>query len=225
MLWAMNGNTNNLIFWFLSYIYSTPSLLASLRNEIDPHVHLSASAAAPISSFTWEPLVNSSPLLKGAYFETFRLAHEPMSIRYLAAPVTLTDPTTAQPTSLAAGTFLTVPHNILQRDAALFPDPGTFQPERFIETSTDEASGVVGRVARYGEFLKPWGDGQGMCRGRVFAEREVLTIVACVIKAWDVSPAEKNGTWKLPGKKTGTGVCLPDRDMRVRVRRRVMAGV
>lgn len=95
--WGQNANTQPLIFWFILYIYSTPSLLEALRAEVEPCLVLSTT---PTPEHPWPPHVSqvdyaalgrSCPLLKSALFETFRLANEPTSIRYVARAVTVPD--------------------------------------------------------------------------------------------------------------------------------------
>lgn len=74
-------------------------------------------------------------------------------------------------------------------------------------------------MARQGG-LTPWGGGLPMCKGRIFAEREVLLIVASVLALWDFEPVAEGG-WRVPGMIKGTGVNMPKGDLRARVRRRV----
>lgn len=75
-------------------------------------------------------------------------------------------------------------------------------------------------VAR-SEKLKMWGVGPSMCKGRMFAERELVSLSAAVISLWDVSPTTRDGEWKIPAMRHGTGVRKPAGDLRVVVRRRV----
>ena len=57
-----------------------------------------------------------------------------------------------------------------------------------------------------------------MCKGRSFAEKEILALGAAVIGLWDIEPA--SGTWKIPTMIPGTGVKKPVEDIRVVIKRR-----
>lgn len=65
-----------------------------------------------------------------------------------------------------------------------------------------------------------------MCKGRVFAERECLAFVAGILMYWDLEPAapkgEKKGKWTIPGMIKTSAVCLPDKETRVSIKRRVV---
>lgn len=213
LLWGQNANTQPLIFWLLAYIHATPGLLQAIRAEVAPFVPQQPEGHVAVD---YQGLSRDCPLLKSAYLETFRLANEPSSLRYVARPVTIPDGNCTH--TLAPGTFITLPHAIAQRNPALYADPAKFVPERFIET--DEATGK--RVARYGA-LKPWGIGVGMCKGRTFAEKEILGVVAAVVSLWELEPVG-GGEWEVPGMRPGTGVMRPTSDVRVRARRRVVVG-
>ncbi|EKG15494.1 Cytochrome P450 [Macrophomina phaseolina MS6] len=216
LLWGQNANTQPLIYWLTVYIYATPGLLQSIRAEIAPCVRLAAGASPPrIASIDYSGLSRDCPLLKSTYLETFRMANDPSCLRYVGRPVTIDDGAHTQ--SLAPGTYITVPLGLNQKNPAIWAHPDKFVPERFIET--DEATGR--RVARYGA-LRPWGMGTGICKGRTFAEKEILGVVASVVSLWDFEPAD-GGAWKVPGMRPGTGVVRPTSELRVRVRRRVVA--
>jgi cytochrome P450 len=212
-LWGQNANTQALVFWFLTYIYSTPGLVEELRKEIAPAVRISPAYPPQITAFDVPALTRDCPLLRSAMLETFRLSNEATSIRYLARPVTIEDG--GYNHQLKAGTWVSIPHGVIQKDPTIFPDPQKFIPGRFLETDAE-----TGRpVARYGR-LRPWGMGPGMCKGRTFAEKEILTIAAAIASLWDIVPA--SGTWKIPAMRPGTGVMTPVEDIRVIIRRRAL---
>ncbi|KAK7608866.1 cytochrome P450 [Phyllosticta paracitricarpa] len=226
LLWGQNGNMQPSTSWLVMYIYATPGLLDSLREEIAPHVSVSeADDASPhpyITRLDIAGLQKHCPLLRSIWLETFRVANEPSSLRYIAKPVQVTpDSATLQP-----GTFVTVPHAINQHDASLYPDPERFVPDRFVRV--DAATGQ--RSAPYGP-LKPWGGGHGICKGRVYAEKQIFAVVACVVSLWDFEPADGGGggggggAWKVPGMRPGTGVMRPAEQLLVVARRRKLIKV
>lgn len=214
LFWGLNANTQPLVFWLIAYIYATPGLLAELRKEVAEHVKVAKTDPAEITSLDIPALTRDCPLFKSALFEMYRLCNEATSIRYVASALTISEG--GHTHAIPAGSFLSAPHAVSQRDPELYPEPEKFIPDRFLETDADTGQ----RVARYGK-LKPWGVGHGSCKGRSLAEREILAIVACVISLWDMKPADGR-EWKLPAMRPGTGAMCPLGDIRVVLRRRMV---
>jgi hypothetical protein len=212
LLWGSNANTQPMVFWFLAYAYSIPGLKELLREEQAPYVTFAESTKVPtISAMDIAGLTRECPLTKSCLFEVYRLANDATSIRYISKPINLKDG--AYTHAIQPGTFLSTPHGLHQHDPTMYPDPETFKPDRFLDT--DERTGK--RSARYGK-LKPWGAGSGICKGRTFAEKEIITLCAAIMAVWDISPA--SGEWKMPTAVPGTGAMQPSQDIRVRITRR-----
>lgn len=215
VFWGLNANSQPMVFWFILYIYATPSLLKALREEVTSCLSLSTTSTPPkIDSIDYAALVRDCPLLKSTLFETFRMVNEATSLRQVMRPVTVDDG--GHQHKLLPGTWISAPHAGLQHDPSIFPEPEKFIPDRFLEV--DEDSGR--QVPRYGR-LKPWGAGTGICKGRTFAEKEILGIGACFISLWDMDPV--GGAWKVPGGFPGTGVKRPTKEVRVIIKRRIFA--
>lgn len=213
ILWGQNANTHPVLFWLLTYIYSTSGLLHRLRQEIAPYVKVSHTTPPGIISMDFIGLSRDCPRLKACIFETYRLAVDVASIRYVARPLTINDGSYSH--ELKPGMFVSAPHALRQRDPSVYANPDEFVPDRFLKT--DFESGKL--TARYGN-LKPWGSGAAMCKGRTFAEKEIAALGAAIISLWEISPA--NGTWQLPSMVPGTGVKKPVVDIRVHITRRVL---
>lgn len=212
ILWGQNANTHPMTFWLLIFIYSTPELADVLREELNPYVSVSENGTK-ITAMDQIGLARNCPRFKACLFETYRMANEPNSIRQVEKDMTVPDGNHNH--HLKAGTFVSVPHAIHQWNPDVYPDPDKFVADRFLEVN--EETGKL--AARYGK-LKPWGVGSNMCKGRTFAEREILSVAAAVLMLWDVSPT--TASWELPGMLPGTGVKKPVRDVRVVITRRKM---
>ncbi|KAK3393283.1 putative cytochrome P450 [Podospora didyma] len=213
VLWGQNANTQPMLFWVLVYVYSTPGLVDQLREELKFCVTISHTSTHPeITSIDFSILSRQCPRMKACLFETYRLANDPASIRYVEKPIQVKDGEYQH--ELKPGTWVSVPHAIAQRDPSVYADPDTFVPERFLEV--DPESGKL--TAKYGR-LRPWGVGPASCKGRNFAEKELLSLAAVVLSLWDIDPA--SGTWQLPAQVPGTGVKKPVEDVRVVISRRV----
>ena len=213
ILWGENANTHPMLFWFLAYAYSTPGLLHNIREETAPYIKLSQTDPPAITSMDLAALGRDCQLTKACIFETYRMANEVASIRYVARPITIKDGVHRH--ELKPGMFVSVPHSLMQRDPSVYEDPNRFMPDRFLKT--DPKSGKP--VARYGA-LKPWGSGAAMCKGRTFAEKEIVALGTSILILWDIRPA--SGIWKLPAMVPGTGVKKPFEDIRVLISRRTL---
>lgn len=213
LLWGQNANTQPTLFWFLAYVYSTPGILDKLRQEIAPYIKLSQTSPPDIISMDFVGLSRDCPRMKACIFETYRLAVDVASIRYVERPNTIKDGSYTH--ELKAGMFVSAPHGLTQRDPSVYANPDDFVPDRFLKT--DPKSGKLS--ARYGH-LKPWGSGAAMCKGRTFAEKEIAALGAAIISLWDIRPA--GGTWNLPSMVPGTGVRKPVADLRVLIARRIL---
>ena len=213
LVWGANANTNLLAFWLLAHAIATPGLLDELRKETAPFVSLSSNT---IESIDIDGLLTNCPLTKSCFLETLRISTVSLSIRNVVEDFSVTDPTTKKSQTFRSGTFITVPHVANHADPAVFHEPATFQPRRFMVEEQLE-NGDKKWVARPGA-LKPWGQGHGMCVGRLFAEREILAAIACLLQLWDFRMAD--GVKGVPGQKPAGGVVHPTSDFRVIVESR-----
>ncbi|KIX92354.1 uncharacterized protein Z520_11962 [Fonsecaea multimorphosa CBS 102226] len=223
VLWGQNANTQPVLFWLLVYVYSTSGVLDRVREEIAPYVKISSrkdpdtdNHTPEITTIDIQGLGRDCALLKACIFETYRLTNEPTSIRYVARPITIHDGTYQH--ELQPGTFVSAPHSLTQRDPSVYADPNDFIPDRFLQV-VDPESGKL--RAAYGKALRPWGSGAAMCKGRTFAEKELVVLGAAIIGLWDIKPAAGGcERWEVPAMIPGTGVKKPVRDIRVRISRR-----
>jgi hypothetical protein len=233
LLWAMNANAPNLVFWLIFHIYSNPTLLHDIREEMAPFVKASRlgpkETGLPFSepprvAIDIDGLMDSCQLLKATYAETARLDNSPTSYREITTDVMLSESEEEASLSGAAhprsyhfrkGDILAVPAGAHHIDPMYFPEPETFNPHRFL---VDDPT--TGKKSVDWQTLRPFGDGATTCKGRSFAEREVLAIAAAIICLWDIEPVDRAG-WKHPGHRSTTGVYRPARDMRVRLKQRI----
>lgn len=112
------------------------------------------------------------------------------------------------------GEYATLPHDLHMRDSKYFKDPMKFDPERFIVQNED------GSLSTGMGTIRPYGGGYSMCKGRVYAEKECLSLVAGVLSFWDIEPADKKVGWVIPEQIKASAVSRPVHDTRVRIKRR-----
>lgn len=150
LLWRITTDTSKLVFWNVLRIFSDPSLLAKIREEIASYVRVIVSdpkvtglpiAEPPRLSINAQKVFDDCPWLKATYAETIRLHSNPISYRKLTANLTLTgsdgddrmcldtDKRTYQfvkndVLALASGTY--------HMDPNYFIDPKRFVPQRYL---------------------------------------------------------------------------------------------
>ncbi|KAL6243559.1 hypothetical protein RBB50_009552 [Rhinocladiella similis] len=239
IVWVMNINSNAVIFWMVWYIFSNLSLVEEIRRELAPHVRFVPPEdnglpikEAPRLSVDLGALWAKCPLLKGAFFETMRLEAASMSYKKILEDFIVSESDEdarmlgkSEPQSflLQKGEFVCIPHGVHQSDEKYFRDPTRFDPRRFWSKDIDEEKSASpenpGAKVDYGT-MRVWGGGKHMCKGKTFAEREVLLFVAAVVMQWDIVPVGKGGQWIHPGRKPGGGAVNPVKPVRVRMMRR-----
>ncbi|PWY79798.1 cytochrome P450 [Aspergillus eucalypticola CBS 122712] len=229
LLWAMNGNSPNVVFWHLLRMYASPTLLEEIRKEVAPYVKIVrqesgfAFQEAPKLSIDTDALVKSCPLLKASFYETLRLDSAPLSFRGVTADLTITESAedaaiagVAQPRSyeLKKGDTVAIPHAVLHTDPKYFANPRDYDPMRFISTDSE-----TGQRKANVHTIKPFGGGVSGCKGRAFAERKLLAFAAAIITMWDVKPAQEGG-FTIPEHRPSGAAYLPRKDVRVRITQR-----
>ena len=110
------------------------------------------------------------------------------------------------------------PHGTMQMDPRLWSNPENFDPSRFLVPG-DENKTQMRADPRH---LNAFGGGQSICKGRLFAEREVLIFISGILTVWEFKPAGGKMKIEVPKKYyLGTGSASPKSAIRVQVSRRV----
>ncbi|EXJ93496.1 hypothetical protein A1O1_01888 [Capronia coronata CBS 617.96] len=275
ILWAMNVNANQVIFWLLWYVYSTPGLLEEMRSEIAPYVRIrhpesslsglntttstSSIKEAPKLDIDIDSIWTKCPLLKGAFLETMRLESHSMSYKEVMGDFVVTESVDdarllgkrePQAYVLRKGELVCIPHGVHQSDEKYFSHPDKFDARRFWvkennhndknpagldgddnddknkhddekNNTTNNNNNNDNKHIRvdYGT-MRVWGGGKHLCKGKTFAEREVVLFAAAILMHWDMEPVGNGGKWLHPGRQPGSGTVSPKNDVRVRVSRR-----
>ncbi|XP_026815293.1 probable cytochrome P450 6a13 [Rhopalosiphum maidis] len=80
------------------------------------------------------------------------------------------------------GTKIMIPVNSIHHDPKYYPDPYTFDPERF---SPEE------KAKRQSGIYLPFGDGPRFCIGKRFAELEIKMVLSQILTTFQILPCEK----------------------------------
>ncbi|KAL4804875.1 cytochrome P450 [Aspergillus unguis] len=228
LLWAMNGNSPNIVFYHLLHLYSNPNLLEEVRQEIAPFVKVTRPTREetgfpilepPRLSIDIDGLSNSCELLKATFYETLRMDSAGLSFRQLTADLTLTETeeeaaSTKRPAQsylLKKDELVILPHGVVHNDPEHFPNPDQFDPLRFLQ-----ADPQTGKQRAKFEKMTPFGGGMPACKGRAFAEKKILALSAAIVSLWQVTPVDGK-EFKIPEHKISSAAFLPKNDIRVRI--------
>lgn len=141
------------------------------------------------------------------------------------------------------GDYVVVPHTLHHYDDRYFPEPYTFNPRRFW-VPADAARAFHQPVSALSEkqgreldpekvevtYLTshPWGGGAQLCKGKKFAEFEVMVISAAILYLWDLTPVKtdwkgemvEEDKWTHPGRANKSATARVGREVWVKVGRR-----
>ncbi|KAF1991366.1 cytochrome P450 [Aulographum hederae CBS 113979] len=225
------GNAVSSSFWLLAYIYSSPTLLAEIRAEVDPVVSTEESADGTTNVISVTKVRERCPLLHSCMREILRL-HAPMtSARWVQQDTTLDDTYL-----LRAGSVVQIAGGVLHADTRVWGhDAAIFNPRRFLHNvngtfqvapSTSE-NGTSEKEKEKGSQVHPaafraFGGGYVLCPGRHFAATEMMGFVAAMVARFDIEGLDgKTMVRPEPVKSDFPIVVLkPERDVGVRVKRR-----
>ncbi|KKY15194.1 putative cytochrome p450 [Phaeomoniella chlamydospora] len=198
-------NANSIIFFTIYHIITNPELYARIMTEISPYVYLTPGPNdlpipdLPQLNIKGPELVRNTPLLKATMFECLRLDAHPFSYKKAIEDTTLTESEAdaallgkpfPQTYFIPKGSFVAISHGSIQMDPKYWDSPHEFRPERFLVT--DPATGET--KAEMGQLMS-FGGGSTMCKGRKFAEKEIITFVASILGYWDFEPVDKTKGW------------------------------
>ncbi|UJR11042.1 hypothetical protein I4U23_015226 [Adineta vaga] len=195
LFWASLANTIPTTFWVLHYLFITDNgrIFEELRDEIITH----------------NGDMNKMKLADSIINETLRLIGNIFLMRctYKEGGTTLDlhDGRHLQihPKDLVCG-YPTVFHY----DETIFSEPYQFKYDRFIHLN------------KFPSSYMPFGAGKSMCPGRFFVRNEMKIILITLVKEIELEFLGDEHEQRLGFRKNsvGTGVMLPDRDVKVRYR-------
>ena len=221
LLFGVTSNAIPATGWMLFHILSSPQdLLPRVLSEI-------STAKNPDSTLDITKLI-TLPLFLSTYTEALRL--------YVAVNVTreVHGDFVIDGHLLKKGNTIMAPSWLGHRDSNVWnnlhpnhPPVDQFYAGRFLRQEGDKV--VCSTAGLSGKYF-PYGGGAHICPGRIFAKQEILAAVAMVLLSFEfefvawVNPISKDKEKRFPKTRkgyVGNGVMVPDRDMRVRIKRRI----
>ena len=164
VLLAGTETTAGTLAWTLHVLSRHPDLQREVQQEVDSVLDGRRPAAKDLGSLPLTRRVLSEVLR--CYPPGWILGRRPIEdVRLGGIPV-------------AAGTQILLNFYALHRDAAVYPDPGRFDPDRWLDLDADRLRG----------YYLPFGFGPRGCIGEGFAWSLMLTTVAVVASRYTLVP-------------------------------------
>ncbi|XP_022423418.1 sterol 26-hydroxylase, mitochondrial isoform X2 [Delphinapterus leucas] len=193
LLMAGVDTTSNTLTWALYHLSKNPEIQAALHEEVVGMVP--AGQVPQYKDFA------HMPLLKAVLKETLRL--------YPVVPV---NSRVIVDKEIEVGGFLfpkntqfVFCHYVVSRDPCIFPEPDSFQPQRWLRKSQPDAL-----RAQHPFGSVPFGYGVRACLGRRIAELEMQLLLTRLIQQYEVALAPETGEVTsvarivlVPNKKVG----------------------
>jgi cytochrome P450 len=213
-----------LAFWMLLHIISDVELLEHVRTETK-HL-IKASQDAPVMGFSVPPRVRidasallgpSAPVLQRCWLETARLYSRGQNSWVATEDFDLEGDDGGifkgkEKWRVNKGDWIDVPYWLGNNDGVLWEEPEKWNPHRHV---TEEGKDMIFDTMVF-DAPGLLGMDEGTRPARLFA----LAFVAIAIVLFDFETDIEKG---IPKPQFSAGVALPDGDVRVRIRKRVLA--
>ena len=183
------SNTAPSTFWMLFDVYSRPSLLDEIRNEVRQNaLRIDKETGTHLKDLG--AIRDGCPILLSAFQEMLRLRSNGAASRMIYKDMMLDDKY-----HLRGNSILQIPASIINRHRSAWGEESrTFDPYRFVKTSEKDSRRKAG-------FLS-FGAPPNLCPGRHFASGEILSLAAMMVLRFDISP--ENGRWIAPELQSGS---------------------
>ena len=168
---AGHETTSNALAWTWYLLAENPDAEARLYEELDQVLNGRSPVLADLANLPYTEAVikESMRLYPPVWLLMIRTSDEPLALGgYRIEP----------------GSWIFVSPYITQRDPRYFPNPGSFEPQRFLEPREVE-------IPRYAYI--PFGAGPRVCIGNAFAMMEARLILATIARTYrlDLVPGQE----------------------------------
>lgn len=174
-------NTVPAMFWMIYFMFSTPGLADSIREEVAPLLTRKPDDPDTIT-LDIKRFEAECPLLNSTWMETLRIRNEVVSHRMTISDTVLED---SRGTSyvLKKGHDVAIPTGLYHLNKDVWgEDVGEFKPERFLAGG----KGTAKQLERRNTAYIPFGGGRHLCPGRMFAYAETLGTAAALVTGFEM---------------------------------------
>ncbi|KAI0836329.1 cytochrome P450 [Hypoxylon sp. FL0890] len=219
-LFAGIVNATTSTFWILLYLYADPTLLATVRKEVEAVLERPDSENGK-ARLRIADLRDNCPVLVAVYRECLRLGSDTYSTRLVKEDYLL-----ANQYFLKKNGVVQIAGGVIHADSRIWGDDvEEFNPKRFLDRQ-DGNAGAGGKAKQNNSFhpaaFRAFGGGKTLCPGRHFAMNEILAFIALVVLQFDIKPAHGDKI-EVPRKNDGVlpvHILEPVRPVEVLISRR-----
>lgn len=162
----------------LYHLLSNPHTLGKLRDEFDEQLPFN-SDEDPESAVSAYSSVSGLPYLRACIDETLRL-RPPIAFQ-LPRLVHAPEGASIAGQHIRQGTVVAVSPYAIHRNKDLYPDPHTFNPDRWLDESDPE------QIRRLKAYTIPFSQGSRACIGRHIAIVELQILISTLVRRYDMT--------------------------------------
>lgn len=208
---AMLSSGANTTFWVLYHIFSNPSALRNIREELLTISKTGSTTDHPICRNVDLRLVQTQcPTLVAMLNETLRFYSSVINVKQVQHDTTLADEYLLKKNGLVM-----IPGQSIHHEKEIWgPRADVFDHLRFLDPQSK-------RNLSSTSAFRPFGAGATMCPGRHFSTHVILSLVAMVVSQYDLTPVE--GLWKAPTTRNAdiwNAMPKPDWDLDIAISKR-----
>jgi cytochrome P450 len=209
IFWAAQANTLPMTFWTLGEIIGNPRIRAKAEAE----ARRGAWASMPDQNGHYDASPDTIPYIRACLKEVLRMKVAILTHRKVDRDCHITT-STGEKLRLPKDDMVSIASYLRHFDPAIYPDPHTFYPERWLEPEMLERSPLD---SMGDDCWFPFSKGRYSCSGKFLALLEIPTLVAMFLQQFDASLVDP-----LPSGKWDEvlAAVLPDGKCRVEWKRR-----
>ena len=190
VLLALLPNSIPATFWAVFEICSRPQLLQDIREEVLLNGLKKAADGTHIINIA--ALRDNCPLLISTFQETLRKHSTSAPLRSISKDTLLADKYL-----LKGRNMLLMPASQIGKTSRVWgPTASTFDPRRYMKTTTSEDGSKEKRDPRRPGGFMAFGVAPAICPGRHFASSEIIALAAMLVIRYDITPV--SGVWTPP---------------------------
>ena len=204
-LWVSVANSMPAIFWTLHHLLRDRNAYDKCRAQIE-QVLAKRPASSP-AYYTLDEL-DSMTMVLSAFYETLRLRQVIFSARVVTQDFVY-NPQDERQFLVEKGTRIMACPTMAHYDADIFPDPHSFQVDRFAPHADGTPKKYKGRPLS--SYLRVFGGGGHLCSGRLFITYETQALLAMMLTQFDLRLVDDKEV-VVDYSRQGIGVPPPTRD-------------
>ncbi|KAK3374268.1 cytochrome P450 [Lasiosphaeria ovina] len=184
--------------WLTVFLAHSPAWQALCRAEVDAVVakhraNPSQSADDVLEGLSLQTWESEFPVTIASFRETIRLAMPGAMFRKNASGAAIPIGDTGE--VVPDGAYASFHLDNVHMDSALYPDPATFNPGRYLTPEVNGGSYEdLNLKQEEPHTYVGWGSGRHLCPGMRLAKWETTMVVSRLLTNFDLEPSDRNGS-------------------------------